>query len=154
MNNKLAYGLGAAGVAAMAVFVLTMATPQPGQQGGMSMTPPDTTALDDGDPINSVLVPVEFSPEAQIGKRIFEGKCSVCHGDNATGQQGFAPPLVDRIYEPNHHGDAAFVAAAKNGVQAHHWDFGNMPPVDGLTDGDVKYIARYIRELQKENGIF
>jgi cytochrome c len=154
MNNKLTYGLGAAGVAAMAVFVLTMATPQPGQQGSMSMTPPDTSSLDDGDPINSVLVPAEFSPEAQIGKRIFEGKCAVCHGKNATGQKGFAPPLVDKIYEPNHHGDIAFVMAAKNGVQSHHWDFGDMPPVEGLTDGDVKYIARYIRELQKENGIF
>jgi hypothetical protein len=29
-----------------------------------------------------------------------------------------------------------------------------MPPVEGLTDADVKMIARYVRELQKENGIF
>ena len=48
----------------------------------------------------------------------------------------------------------AFILAAKNGVRAHHWRFGNMPAVEGLTDGDVKMIARYIRELQKENGIF
>jgi hypothetical protein len=48
----------------------------------------------------------------------------------------------------------AFVLAAKNGVRAHHWNFGNMPAVEGVTDGDVKMITRYIRELQKENGIF
>jgi hypothetical protein len=47
----------------------------------------------------------------------------------------------------------AFVLAAKNGVRAHHWKFGNMPPVKGLTQADVKYIARYVRELQRENGI-
>jgi hypothetical protein len=28
-----------------------------------------------------------------------------------------------------------------------------MPPVKGLTQADVKYIARYVRELQRENGI-
>jgi len=44
--------------------------------------------------------------------------------------------------------------AAKNGVRSHHWRFGDMPPVDGVTNADVMMIARYIRELQKENGIF
>jgi hypothetical protein len=39
------------------------------------------------------------------------------------------------------------------GVQAHHWSFGNMPAVEGLTRGDVKMIIKYIRELQRENGI-
>ena len=128
---------------------------QPAQSpAGHSMTPPDTSDISQGAPIVEVKLPAQLSPEAEIGKRAFEAKCAACHGANAAGQNGVAPPLVHKIYEPSHHSDMAFLVAAKNGVRAHHWDFGNMPPVEGLTDADVKMIARYVRELQKENGIF
>ncbi len=128
---------------------------QPAPQSmGHSMEPPDTSALAQGAPLVQVALPAELSGDAQIGKRAFEAKCAACHGANAAGQNGVAPPLVHKTYEPNHHSDMAFVMAAKNGVQSHHWRFGNMPPVEGLTDADVKMIARYVRELQKENGIF
>ena len=73
--------------------------------------------------------------------------------ENAAGQNGVTPPLVHTIYRSDHHSDIAFVMVAKNGVRSHHWKFGNMPPVEGLTAADVKFIARYVRELQKENGI-
>jgi len=152
MNTKVLLGLGAAAIAAVAFFALNPAQkPAPPPN---TMTPEDTSALAQGDPLQTVKVPAVLSDAAQIGKRAFEAKCAVCHGVNAVGQNGVAPPLVHRIYEPNHHSDGAFVLAAKNGVQSHHWSFGNMPPIKGLTDADVKYIARYIRELQKENGIF
>ena len=101
----------------------------------------------------NVTVPETLSANAEIGKVAFEAKCAVCHGENAAGQDGVAPPLVHKIYEPSHHGDAAFLLAAKNGVRAHHWRFGNMPPVEGVTDGDVKMIIAYVRELQRANGI-
>ena len=126
---------------------------QPQQRMGHSMVPPDTSDLESGAPIVEVSLPAELSDQAQMGKRAYEAKCAECHGKNAAGQNGVAPPLVHKIYEPNHHSDTAFVMAAKNGVRAHHWNFGNMPPVEGLTDGDVKLIARYVRELQRENGI-
>lgn len=151
MNNKVVFGLGAVVVAAI-TFSFLQSKPQQAQQGH-SMTPPDTSAVAQGDPIVTVALPAELSPNAQIGKRAFEAKCAACHGENAAGQNGVAPPLVHKIYEPSHHSDMAFVLAAKNGVRSHHWKFGNMPPVEGLTDADVKYIARYVRELQKENGI-
>jgi mono/diheme cytochrome c family protein len=130
------------------------ATQRSSQGAGHSMVPPDTSTLAEGAPIVEVALPTELSEQARIGKQAFDAKCAACHGTNAAGQNGVAPPLVHKIYEPNHHSDMAFVIAAKNGVRAHHWNFGNMPPVEGLTDGDVKLIARYIRELQKENGIF
>jgi hypothetical protein len=47
----------------------------------------------------------------------------------------------------------AFVLAAQNGVRAHHWKFGNMPRIEGLTQGDVKMVVAYVRELQRANGI-
>ena len=95
----------------------------------------------------------ELTAEAAMGQALFEENCMTCHGRHATGsEQG--PPLVHRIYEPNHHGDMSFRLAARQGVRAHHWDFGNMPPVEGVSDDDVIRITRYVRELQKANGIF
>lgn len=104
-------------------------------------------------PMVDVALPEALSANAEIGKLAYDAKCAACHGANAAGQDGVAPPLVHKIYEPSHHGDAAFLLAAKNGVRAHHWRFGNMPPVEGVTDGDVKMIVAYVRELQRANGI-
>lgn len=106
-----------------------------------------------GPPMVAVALPERLSEDARIGKTTFDAKCAACHGTNAAGQEGVAPPLVHKIYEPGHHGDAAFLLAARIGVRAHHWRFGNMPPVEGVTDDDVKMIATYVRELQRTNGI-
>lgn len=103
--------------------------------------------------IVAVDVPETLSSNAQIGKTAFEAACASCHGVNAVGQLEVAPPLVHVIYEPSHHGDEAFQRAVANGVRGHHWPFGNMPPVEGLTRGDVQMIVAYIRELQRANGI-
>ena len=121
---------------------------------GHSMVPPDTSDIPEGGAIVKVRLPSELSPQAQIGERAFNAKCAACHGTNAAGREGKGPPFVHKIYEPNHHSDMAFVVAAKNGVRSHHWRFGNMPPVKGVTDADVKAITAYVRALQKENGIF
>jgi mono/diheme cytochrome c family protein len=94
-------------------------------------------------------VPAEF----QAGEAKFNANCSACHGQQGVGtQQG--PPLVHKIYEPNHHGDAAFLRAAANGVKAHHWQFGDMPKIDGVTPADVDQIVQYVRWLQRQAGIF
>lgn len=102
----------------------------------------------------SVLLPKTLSQNAQIGKQAFEAKCASCHGTNAAGQDGVAPPLVHIIYEPGHHGDETFQRAAAMGVRAHHWPFGNMPAIEGITQGDIKMVTAYIRELQRANGIY
>lgn len=138
-------------VVAGAVIVWQQVQPVPSD--GHSMSPPDLSQVAEGGPIAKVTIPAEFSSNAQIGKRVFEAKCADCHGVNAAGQNGVAPPLVHKTYEPNHHGDGSFLLAAKNGVRAHHWRFGNMPPIEGLTDADVKMVVAYVRELQRANGI-
>ena len=105
-----------------------------------------------GDAAGTLSIPT-FSAEAEAGQVLFEENCMTCHGRHATGSdQG--PPLVHRIYEPNHHADIAFRLAVRNGVRAHHWPFGNMAPVEGVSDEDAIKITRYVRELQKANGIF
>ena len=87
------------------------------------------------------------------GEAVFKTNCASCHGVNAAGKDGFGPPLVHKIYEPSHHGDMAFVLAVKQGVRAHHWKFGNMPPVAGVSDQEVQAIIAYVRALQRANGI-
>ena len=94
-------------------------------------------------------VPAEF----QVGETKFNANCASCHGNQAAGTD-HGPPLVHKIYEPNHHGDPAFQRAAANGVKAHHWEFGNMPNIEGVTPEDVDQIVKYVRWLQKQAGIF
>ena len=102
-----------------------------------------------GTALSAIPVPAEF----QQGEALFEANCAVCHGEAASGtHQG--PPLVHIYYEPNHHADAAFYLAVAQGVRAHHWNFGHMPPVHGLSEEEVTEIIRYLRWLQREAGIY
>lgn len=112
---------------------------------------PGSSATRTGAMVN-VTLPDRFSETALIGERAFNSTCAACHGTNAAGSEA-GPPLVHRIYEPSHHGDYAFELAVNNGVRAHHWKFGNMPPQPGLTKADVNNIVVYVRELQGANGI-
>ena len=107
-----------------------------------------------GEALASVTLPAALSEPAALGKRAFDATCAACHGANAAGVAGVGPPLVHVIYEPSHHGDAAFLLAVRNGVRAHHWRFGDMPPQPGLTGAEVAAITAYVRELQRANGIF
>ncbi|MHC0054071.1 c-type cytochrome [Actibacterium sp. D379-3] len=105
------------------------------------------------DALVSVAVP-DLSPTAQMGQAVFNAKCAACHGDNAAGRDGMGPPLIHKIYEPGHHGDGSFVRAARQGVKSHHWRFGNMPPVKGVTDAEIGAVITYVREVQQANGIY
>ena len=119
-----------------------------------SQTPQlDPVSSLEGGALADVLMLETLSQNAQIGQLGYEAKCAACHGANAAGQDGVAPPLVHIIYEPSHHGDEAFQRAAELGVRGHHWPFGNMSPIEGVTRGDVTMIIAYIRELQRANGI-
>lgn len=94
--------------------------------------------------------PIAADPER--GATIFEATCARCHGPNASGtDQG--PPLVDPIYRPGHHADAAFLLAVRRGVPQHHWNFGTMPPQPDVTEQDVRDITAYVRQLQQQAGI-
>jgi mono/diheme cytochrome c family protein len=87
--------------------------------------------------------------ELATGRQLFEANCQRCHGSQASGTE-MGPPLVHVIYEPNHHSDAAFQRAAALGVPAHHWTFGDMPPVPGVTPEQVAEITAYVRWLQRQ----
>ncbi len=106
----------------------------------------------EGDAMVAIQMP-PIEGNAEIGQRVFEVSCASCHGVNAVGVEGAGPPLIHKIYEPSHHADEAFQRAVSQGVRSHHWQFGDMPPVEGLTRGDVAMVIAYIREIQRANGI-
>lgn len=110
-------------------------------------------AVAGGTIVPNITVP-ELAGNALIGSRIFAANCAACHGEKAGGLDGAGPPLVHKIYEPSHHGDASFLLAVRNGVRSHHWKFGNMAPVEGLSDADVAMVVEFVRAVQRENGVF
>lgn len=102
--------------------------------------------------VPSAIAAVEIPAEHQAGLAAFDANCAQCHGDRALGtEQG--PPLVHTIYEPSHHADLAFVMAAQRGVRAHHWQFGDMPPLPHLEHEQILSIIAYVRFLQEKVGI-
>jgi mono/diheme cytochrome c family protein len=145
--------IGAAAATTVAVAGWYWAQNHAVQNEGAAITPSGISEAS-GTPLVEVGLPTSFSAQAQQGETYYNSVCAACHGINAAGQDGIAPPLVHKIYEPSHHGDGAFIAAARNGVRAHHWTFGNMPPVkEPLTDAELSAIIVYVRELQRANGI-
>ena len=136
MNNRIAT-LALVIVAGLGIFWLV-------QAGG------DDQASEE--PMVEVIVPSDLQQVA-AGQRIFEENCATCHGKNASGLNGSGPPLIHKIYEPGHHSDMSFQLAVKNGVRAHHWKFGNMPPVEDVSVEEVNDIIAYVRTLQRANGI-
>ncbi|MCB1509025.1 MAG: cytochrome c [Hyphomicrobiaceae bacterium] len=87
-----------------------------------------------------------------LGAALFAENCARCHGAQAQGTDA-GPPLVHPVYEPSHHGDVAFLLAVRNGVRAHHWPYGNMPPLPGVSDQAVAEIVAHVRALQRAAGI-
>ncbi|WP_295488006.1 cytochrome c [Accumulibacter sp.] len=91
-------------------------------------------------------------PNPAAGKALYDKNCASCHGNNLQGSDK-GPPMLSKIYEPSHHGDAAFQLAVRSGSRAHHWKFGDMPPVPGLSADDVAQITAYVRLEQRKAGI-
>jgi len=87
----------------------------------------------------------------EAGAELYAAHCAECHGSDLRGtDQG--PVHLSIIYEPNHHADGAFLFAVQNGVRAHHWNFGDMPPIEGLSSEEVEVIIAFVREHQRVEG--
>ncbi|AJQ97460.1 c-type cytochrome [Gynuella sunshinyii] len=94
-----------------------------------------------------------LTPRAAAGQVTFNQYCAACHGVNGQGTK-VGPPLIHDIYNPGHHDNASFMRAVKNGVQQHHWPYGNMPPQPQTGFTDMTNLMAFIREVQEQNGIY
>ena len=107
----------------------------------------DSTEGGDGD---TGIAPQDAELVSQ-GTDVFQASCARCHGADVRGTDN-GPSLLSEVYEPNHHADISFLLAVQRGTPAHHWRFGDMPPIDGLTQEDVAAVTAFVRETQRTQG--
>jgi mono/diheme cytochrome c family protein len=93
-----------------------------------------------------------YVADAKRGQRLFQVKCAACHGLDGRGTEK-GPPLVNPIYRPGHHDDLSVHLAIKNGTRQHHWNFGNMDPVEDVTPENAADIISYVRKEQRAAGV-
>ena len=86
------------------------------------------------------------------GRGLYAQTCASCHGADLAGTTS-GPPFLDAIYRAGHHSDASFLLAVRRGARSHHWEFGNMPLIEGLSDEQVAAIVEFVRERQAAAGI-
>ncbi len=91
-------------------------------------------------------------PTVYDGEESFQNRCAVCHGQQADGT-ATGPPLVNRLYEIGHHPNFSFHNAVNKGVTAHHWNFGDMPPIPNVKPDEIDAIICHVRDLQRAEGI-
>lgn len=109
----------------------------------------------------TVVIPPELLAESDInipfryarGQVLYEMHCSSCHGVTMAGTEK-GPPLLHAFYKPSHHNDASFYKAALKGVRAHHWEFGDMPAVNGMTQKKMQSIVPFIRYYQQQKKLY
>lgn len=85
------------------------------------------------------------------GAEVYASSCASCHGTELEGTDK-GPPQLSIVYEPGHHPDLAYETAIANGARQHHWNFGDMPPVEGLSESDVAAVIAFIRSEQERVG--
>lgn len=85
------------------------------------------------------------------GATLYAANCASCHGADLKGTS-IGPSQLSIVYEPGHHSDDSYRSAILNGVQPHHWNFGPMAPVPGLSDQQIESIIAFIRKVQAEQG--
>jgi len=86
-----------------------------------------------------------------VGAEVYAEACASCHGADLRGTDK-GPSHLSIVYEPNHHTDDSFRNAIANGAPQHHWNFGDMEPVDGLTDDEVEAVIAFVRAEQERQG--
>jgi mono/diheme cytochrome c family protein len=87
------------------------------------------------------------------GQMLYEKYCASCHGLELDGSDK-GPPLVHPFYKPSHHGDKSFYRAVLQGTKQHHWNFGDMQPVEGMTPKKMDSLLPYVRYYQQQKKLY
>ena len=96
-------------------------------------------------------VPASRASGSGGGAEVYAARCASCHGTNLRGTDK-GPSHLSQVYEPGHHPDQSFRSAIANGAKQHHWSFGDMAPVQGITPEETAAVIAYIREVQSREG--
>ena len=136
-----------AGAVVVAVLVYAMSNNK--KNSSQSERRPQPIVID-------VTEPRFLNATARLGRQLYLTKCLYCHGKAGRGSSN-GPPLV--LYREYHHDDEKFASAIRSGVKQHHWNFGDMPPIESVTEQDIVNVTAYIRAVQahqdaQENGPF
>lgn len=89
--------------------------------------------------------------QVELGAEVYGESCASCHGADLRGTDK-GPSHLSVVYEPNHHTDDSFRNSIANGAPQHHWNFGDMEPVEGLSNDDVEAVIAYVRAEQERQG--
>ena len=96
---------------------------------------------------------IEIPFEMARGQLLYEKYCSSCYGLQLDGSdQG--PPLVHPFYKPSHHSDKSFYRAVLQGTKQHHWNFGDMKPVEGMTPKKMDAVIPFVRYYQRQKKLY
>ena len=87
------------------------------------------------------------------GQMLYEKYCSSCHALQLDGTDK-GPPLIHPLYKPSHHGDKSLYRAALQGTRQHHWEFGDMSPLEGITPKKMDSLVPYVRYYQQQKKLF
>ena len=96
-------------------------------------------------------IPVQDPALVAEGESLYQARCAACHGSDLRGT-AVGPSQLSVVYQPGHHPDESYLHAVFNGAQAHHWNFGDMATVVGVTEIDMHRIIAFIRENQRIEG--
>ena len=115
---------------------------------GEALAAEPTSAPGTSVPATASTNPTTAAPD---GAAVYQQYCAECHGVDLRGTDK-GPSQLSIIYEPNHHGDYAYRVAIRDGAREHHWWFGDMPPVEGITDLEIEQVISFIRAEQQRLG--
>ena len=89
---------------------------------------------------------------AQQSRIAFASECAGCHGRRARGTER-GPDLIHPDYGPSARSDAQFRRAVREGMPARRGGYGDMPPVEGVSERRLERMIAFLRELQRADGI-
>lgn len=87
------------------------------------------------------------------GYEKYQNSCAQCHGTDLDGTDE-GPSLLHGYYKPSHHSDFAFFRAIEQGTPQHHWNFGDMKPVEGVDKQEAGAIVKFVRWFQRGSGLY
>jgi mono/diheme cytochrome c family protein len=90
-----------------------------------------------------------YAAEAKTVK-FFKETCGVCHGENAEGTPGLAPALKGNAWVKGASDAdlATTITKGREGAAKRHKDIPGPMPANSMSDGRLKDVIAYLKELQ------